>query len=310
MGRRLSWDRFRGLAILLMVIVNDLATARGIPALLKHAPEVGYTLADLVAPMFIFAMGLTFSKSFQKRYAKDKLDAYMSFIKRNLAFIGLGAIFSGVGIYFAPDAGWGVLQALGVAGLMALAAARLPTLWRALAGLLILAAYQCALAFGMAPMVLEHLHGGFLGALSWGAMLILTTVLIDFYNGDQRKYHASLLLLAACGAAISPVAPISKPLVSASYLLISVALCGALLSLADLIEKRLHLEERRDFLCDWGENPLALYLAHYALIGILHLPNLFFDPPVWMSLIRTAVMLALLNQMARTFHRKNIRISL
>jgi predicted acyltransferase len=310
MKRILSWDRYRGLAILLMVVVNDLATASGIPAFMKHAPGIGYTLADVVAPMFIFAMGLTFLASFQKRSALNKADAYLIMIKRNLAFIGLGAIFGGVGVYFVQGADWGVLQALGVAGLMALVVIRLKTVWRAFFAFACLAIYQCLITFWFSEQVLAHLHGGILGAISWGALLILATVLIELYAQKKQYMVFAVLLLALGGLALSPIAPISKNLVSASYICVSLALCGTIFWLVDALERWFHLEERRDFLCDWGENPLVLYLAHYALIGLFHIPNYWFDLPVWVSLTRTAVMLILLNKIASVLHRKNVHVSL
>lgn len=309
MKRILSWDRYRGLAILLMAVVNDLATASGIPAFLKHAPGIGYTLADVVAPMFIFAMGLTFMASFQKRYANNKVDAYVSMIKRNLAFIGLGAIFSGVGVYFVQGADWGVLQALGVSGLMSLAVIRLKPVWRTFIAMAILAIYQCSITFWLSEQVLTHLHGGILGAISWGAMLILATVLLEMYSQKKLTMAYAVLLLALGGLALSPIAPISKHLVSASYIFVSLALCGAIFGAVDAIGRWFNLEERRDFLCDWGENPLVLYLAHYALIGLFHIPNLWFDPPAWLSLIRTLVMLILLNYLAKFMHRKKVHFS-
>jgi len=306
MKRILSWDRYRGLAILLMAVVNDLATASGIPAFLKHAPGIGYTLADVVAPMFIFAMGLTFMASFQKRYAQNKVDAYISLIKRNLAFIGLGAIFSGVGVYFVEGADWGVLQALGVSGLISLAVIRLKPVQRTLIAMVILAIYQCSITFWFSEQVLAHLHGGILGAISWGALLILATVLLELYSQKKRYMAYAILLFALGGLALSPIAPISKHLVSASYIFVSLALCGTIFWAVDAIGRGFHVEERRDFLCDWGENPLVLYLAHYALIGLLHIPNLWYEPPVWLSLTRTLVMLILLNVLAKFLHRKKV----
>ena len=56
-------DRFRGLAILLMVIANFLEHVSTVPGWLKHAPDVGLTVVDFIAPAFIFAIGLTFPGS-------------------------------------------------------------------------------------------------------------------------------------------------------------------------------------------------------------------------------------------------------
>jgi len=44
-------DQFRGLAIVLMVLANYLAGIGWIHTWLKHAPDIGLTVTDLVAPL-------------------------------------------------------------------------------------------------------------------------------------------------------------------------------------------------------------------------------------------------------------------
>jgi predicted acyltransferase len=41
---------------MIMVIVNYISGINIVPAFLKHAPEIGLTVTDLVAPAFIFAI--------------------------------------------------------------------------------------------------------------------------------------------------------------------------------------------------------------------------------------------------------------
>jgi predicted acyltransferase len=141
-----SIDQFRGTAILAMVLANFIAGIDVIPAWLKHADDIGYTLVDLVAPLFIFAIGLTFERSFQRRRMKfGNKRAVTHFITRYLALIGLGAVISvgetslGIG---SGNIDWGVLQAIGVAGMVTLAVIWLKPAWRALVGILFLGVYQ------------------------------------------------------------------------------------------------------------------------------------------------------------------------
>ncbi len=54
--RSAALDQFRGLAIALMVPANYLEHIAIVPAWLKHAPDIGFTVIDLIAPMFIFAL--------------------------------------------------------------------------------------------------------------------------------------------------------------------------------------------------------------------------------------------------------------
>ncbi|MBE3065438.1 MAG: DUF1624 domain-containing protein [Spirochaetes bacterium] len=72
-GRSEAVDKYRGLAIILMVIANHLADIASVPAGLKHAPDVGLTPIDLIAPFFIFAIGLTYGPSYRGRLSRDGL---------------------------------------------------------------------------------------------------------------------------------------------------------------------------------------------------------------------------------------------
>ena len=64
--RFLSLDVFRGLTICLMIIVNTPGTGGDFYPFLVHADWFGFTLADLVFPSFLFAMGNAMSFSVHK----------------------------------------------------------------------------------------------------------------------------------------------------------------------------------------------------------------------------------------------------
>ncbi|HEA23088.1 hypothetical protein LCGC14_0630880 [marine sediment metagenome] len=64
--RFLSLDVFRGLTICLMIIVNTPGTGADFYPFLVHADWFGFTLADLVFPSFLFAMGNAMSFSIHK----------------------------------------------------------------------------------------------------------------------------------------------------------------------------------------------------------------------------------------------------
>lgn len=90
-----SIDQFRGFAILTMVLANYMGQVQVIPAWLKHAPVVGLTVNDLIAPFFIFAIGLTYGLSFHRSLGWDGvLSTYSHFFARFVAIVGLGAIIS------------------------------------------------------------------------------------------------------------------------------------------------------------------------------------------------------------------------
>ncbi len=283
-GRLEAIDQFRGFAILLMALADYLAGIERVPAWLKHAPDVGYTVIDLIAPMFVFAIGLTFGLSFRKRAARDGYwRTYEHFISRNLALIGLGFLLTLggdlTGVY-GSTVNWGLLQALGAAGLITLVVIRLPLPWRAAAGLGLLAVYQILLDRVWLADVIAAPHNGPWGALSWGAMLTLATVLADLYFGDvsvvrdaeraRRAYPWVSLATLGAGLALAFVVPISKHRASASFVLVSLGLSALIFYGFHLLNARTEL--RLPILGAWGENALLLYLLHGVVIGLFALP--------------------------------------
>ena len=265
-----------------MVIANYVAEVTTIPGWLKHAPDIGLTVIDLIAPFFIFAIGLTFGASYRSRVARDGAGrTWGHFLRRFLALIGIGAIISAGEVLVGHDASpisWGVLQAIGVAGILTLLVIGFPPLWRALAGLAILAVYQLLLDNLWLSTVLHSEHGGMEGALAWSGMLILSTVIADLWRRSRvSEIGAAWPSAVALGAGLllSMVAPVSKNRVSASYVLVSLGASGLLFALVLLAVNRLRL--RPAYLRWWGINPLLLYIMHYLLLALVVLP----DAPWW-----------------------------
>ena len=95
-----SIDRFRGFCVFCMLIFQFLKNFPSLGILSRLADHSlengiiilpGMTLADIIAPAFIFAIGLTFALSFnkwQKRYGTKH--AVIHYLERALAIIGLG----------------------------------------------------------------------------------------------------------------------------------------------------------------------------------------------------------------------------
>ena len=65
-------DMLRGLTMFLMIFVNDLWTVGDVPHFLEHAGthEDAMGLADIVFPMFLFAVGLSIPYAIEHRFAK------------------------------------------------------------------------------------------------------------------------------------------------------------------------------------------------------------------------------------------------
>ncbi|WP_334170913.1 heparan-alpha-glucosaminide N-acetyltransferase domain-containing protein [Sinomonas sp.] len=305
-------DRLRGVLVLLMVGGDYLAGVQFVPAFLKHAPDIGLTVADLVAPCFILVIGLNYGPSFERRSRQSLPDAYRHLLTRYLGLLGIGAIITAGGTVVAGQpTDWGVLQALGMAGLVAAPFVRLGTPARFAVGILILGAYQYLLNHGMLQSVLSSTHGGFLGSLAWGGLLVLSTAVADVWRKGHGPYAACCGVLAVVAAASLLIAPVSKNRVSLSYVLITLAVSALALLVTDVLSSG--LAARAGYFCWWGENALALYLAHLLLLGLIELPaspQWYSVAPVWLAVLQLAALLAVTSLVAWWLHRRRIRIGL
>ncbi len=313
-----SIDIFRGLAILTMVMANFMTGIHTIPAWLKHAPDIGLTVIDFIAPFFIFAIGLTYRGSFERRLERDgALKTYSQFITRYFAILGMGAIISSAGtaLGYTPGAiEWGVLQSIGVAGLITLIFIRLPSLWRWIIGFGLLAIYQYILDHYLLALTLQSPHGGLFGSIAWGAMMILSTALADLFHEKNRGYKifpwaASAIVVLGIGLAF--VFPVSKHRVSSSYVLVTLGASALLFYLIHYAVVTWDLKSR--VLEVWGRNPLVLYFLHYALIGIVFLsglPILYAEAPLWIVLIEMAALIGGITAIAFWLERRNLIIHL
>lgn len=94
--RILSIDIFRGLTILVMVFVNDLAGIKGLPWWNYHIPpgEQGLTYVDVVFPAFLFIVGMAIPLAIEKRKSMgDSLLKILYHIAiRSLSLVILGLL--------------------------------------------------------------------------------------------------------------------------------------------------------------------------------------------------------------------------
>lgn len=312
-ARDLGVDRLRGALVLLMVAGNYLGGIAWVPAQLKHAPDVGLTVADLVAPCFVVVIGLNLGPSFDRRRREHGVGAaYAHLAIRAVALIGIGAILSAGGTAVAGESSdWGVLQALGVAVLLATATVQTPTWARFAIGLLILAAYQLFLGGGAVPEVLGSAHGGLVGAVAWGALLILATAVADVRRAGRVPWVVCCAVLATAAVLAAVVLPVSKNRVSPAYVLVSLAISALVVLLVDLASRA--ADRPAGFLVWWGRNALVLYLAHLVLLGLVVLPpapGWYAQAPPWLAALQLAVILGLLSWLAWGLNRRRVRLVL
>ncbi len=94
--RQFSIDIFRGLVIVLMVFVNYQQWMKGSPAILQHAAAGvdSITLADVVFPFFIFAVGLCIPLALENRMARGfgMAQQLLDIAKRGALLIFLGVV--------------------------------------------------------------------------------------------------------------------------------------------------------------------------------------------------------------------------
>jgi predicted acyltransferase len=101
--RFLSLDVFRGMIICLMIIVNSPGKGARLYPILIHAKWFGVTIADLVFPSFLFAVGSAMSFSFASHNSIDKQAIYLKTIRRTLIMFGIGFLLYWFP-FFAADA--------------------------------------------------------------------------------------------------------------------------------------------------------------------------------------------------------------
>lgn len=97
-NRILSVDIFRGMTIVLMILVNTPGTWSSVYAPLLHANWHGYTPTDLVFPFFIFIVGTSIAFAYQGKYGAVK--TYKKLTIRSLKLIGLGILLGAFTISF------------------------------------------------------------------------------------------------------------------------------------------------------------------------------------------------------------------
>ncbi len=116
--RIISVDIFRGLTIVLMILVNTPGTWSNVYAPFLHATWHGYTPTDLVFPFFLFIVGTSIVFAYKNK--KSDAAAYKKISIRSLKLIGLGLFLGAFTIYFpffnefAEIRFPGVLQRIGV----------------------------------------------------------------------------------------------------------------------------------------------------------------------------------------------------
>ena len=143
-GRIASIDAFRGFTVLAMIFVIQVAGYTNLPLTMswfgsppvstfKHAGDainatgVGLTFTDLVAPFFVFIVGMALPLSKKRRGS----EWWKHVTKRTFMLIALGVIYISLALGSANTWGglsywWGILQAIGIAYFMGAVSTQFP----------------------------------------------------------------------------------------------------------------------------------------------------------------------------------------
>lgn len=286
MKRDTRLDAFRGVTVLLMLLVNNLPS--GAPAWLGHGPfGQSYHLADLVFPWYLLAMGaaIPYSRQGALRRGTPPL-AYELRLLRRVALLflmglGLTSLQAGRPV-FALD----VLQLLALAYWIGAWLYDLPSLRRTLLALLLMALYGSAILLLPVPGVgrgvyredanlLLHLNQtyltplglrGLLSALPTGAFVLLAAGVGEALQGGKPTWPWGLLGLLG-GLLALPFLPPDKTYWTPTYLLL------ALFAGAVVLEALARLPWLHPLLRPLGANPLLAYVASTALkLTLLQVP--------------------------------------
>ena len=201
-----SIDAFRGLTILVMVFVNQLAGVSGVPQWARHmkADADAMSFVDVVFPAFLFIVGMSIPFALNQRQARGDDGAALQrhVLARSLGLIVLGFFMVNAEDGFNParmpfDIGWWSLGlyvcAFLVWGVYGRAEVGGRNTWRAagMLGLLVLCCTYRGGPDGKAWMT--HQWWGILGLIGW-SYLISASV----YLAGRGRVAVLLLAAAAC----------------------------------------------------------------------------------------------------------------
>ena len=299
-GRDPSLDSFRGLDVLLMILVNVQGNPDATFAALKHADWNGLTFADLVFPVFLLIVGLSAPLALDK---PGYVFSWAAICRRAfLLFLIGGALSWLIRPTLDPEmVRWsGVLQRIAIVYLVCAAvifARRSAILPMFIACILLLTHSWMLLKVGtpaagppgMEPgegisgWLDQNLIPGRVLRKSWEPEGVLSTMtacangligvaVMRWIKGCEvghlRLALAGLILLAA-GLAFTPILPLNKNLWTASFALVT---CGiGIIFWASLKAVWAHIGQSR--LALWtvrlGQAALTLYVVHTLLIAII-----------------------------------------
>jgi predicted acyltransferase len=291
-----SLDVFRGLTVAAMILVNNPGDWTAVFPPLLHAYWSGWTFADVVFPWFIFVMGAAMPFAFSRRRGGGVVlpRMYRRIVRRVALLIALGLALNVIAAWpeVAPLRFPGVLQRIALAYLIAApivlhfdaagwavaAAALLGAHWALLAlvpfdgyaaGTLLpdhnLPRYVDTLIFGSHALMSPTDPEGLLGTLTAAATALCGSLAGEALRrppggvrGAGRLALGGFAALVA-GLGWSTLLPISKPLWTGPFVLVTSGLAAIALACTFLIVDVRHSRRWAQPFVWLGVNPLLIY---------------------------------------------------
>lgn len=301
--RLVALDVFRGLTIMLMVVVNTPGTWAHVYAPLRHSEWHGCTPTDLVFPFFLFIIGVAMWFSFRKFDHKLTSPALIKILRRTVLIYLIGLFMNAFPKFdFAHLRYLGVLPRIALAyGMAAVLVLILGKKGRWIISFSVLIAYWLILMLfgGDDPYSLNgniagkidvtlfganHVYKGFgipfdpEGLLS--TLPAMINVVLGYIVGEiigttatKNEVVKKLLVYGAASVILALIwglfFPINKPIWTSSYVLYTVGLGMILLAiLIWVIDVKGHVKWAHPFLV-YGMNPLILYVLSIFYVKIL-----------------------------------------
>lgn len=301
--RLVSLDAFRGLTILLMIIVNTPGSWAYVYAPLRHSEWHGATPTDMVFPFFLIIMGVAMAYSLKKYDYSFSKNAFLKILKRTLLIFLIGLLLNAF-----PKFNISHLRYMGVLQRIALAYGLAATIVLVFKGwsrwvfvVLTLVGYWIFMYYfgGHYPYSLEDNAATKFDVLLFGAShvyhgfgipfdpegLVSTlpaavSVVLGFLTGRiiQKAYSNPLLLAKLIGFGVvsiglglvwNPWFPINKPIWTSSYVLYTYGIAVLVLSIFIWVIDIMGARKWVTPLLIYGTNPLLIFVLSIVWVKVL-----------------------------------------
>lgn len=301
--RLVSLDAFRGLTILLMIVVNTPGSWVYIYPPLRHSEWHGATPTDLVFPFFLFIVGVAMWFSFKSYGHKMSQAAFFKILKRTALIFLIGLFLNAFPKFnFDHLRIMGVLQRIALAyGFAAIAVLLLPKIGRWIFSAVVLIGYWVLMYAlgGNDPYSLEnnfatgidvslfgdaHVYHGFGIAFDPEGLLSTLPAMINVILGylvgeiisstkDLKKIISKLILLGMVGIILGLlwdlVFPINKPIWTSSFVVYTVGIALLVLSLFIWIIDFKGAKKWTTPLLIYGTNPLLIFVLSIIWVEVI-----------------------------------------